>query len=91
MGIMGGAAAPAPPGLRFLSGRLDGQRRALDDRSAKPTFGKQPDPFIEFWILKFEARLSGWLTTGVFVFIKRPAFDGNNGRRGSAGPTRITH
>jgi hypothetical protein len=31
------------------------------------------------------------LTTGVFVFIKRGAFDGNNGRRGSADPTELTN
>jgi len=31
---MGGAAAPSPPGLRILSGRLDGQWRTFGDRSA---------------------------------------------------------
>ncbi len=39
--------------------------------------------------MKFDPCVSGWLTTGVFVFIKRGAFDGNNGRRGSAGPTGL--
>ena len=39
----------------------------------------------------FDSCRSGWLTTDVFVFIKRGAFDGNNGRRGSADPTELTH
>ncbi len=40
-------------------------------------------------IPKFKPCRSGWLTTGGFVFIKRGAFDGNNGRRGSTGPTGL--
>jgi len=69
-----------------LAGRA--QRAQIDTAPRKSACGAGA-PVGDRLKAKLVSCLSGWFDNRQIVFIKRGAFDGNNGRRGSAGPTGL--